>query len=62
MEQPISRLLFYASGMIWFAANINQRSWQNNIQYSILEELKIMNKRYHSQSREDIDDKKKQLQ
>jgi hypothetical protein len=44
MEQPISRLVFYVLGSVWFVNNIAQRSWQNQFHYSLLEEIRIMNK------------------
>lgn len=43
-EQPFSRTLFYVIGSLWFFVNTGQRSWQNQVHYSILEELRIMNK------------------
>lgn len=44
MEQPISRLVFYVLGSVWFVTNLAQRSWQNQVHYSLLEEIRIMNK------------------
>ncbi len=44
MEQPISRFIFYSLGSIWFIVNMGQRAWQNQVHYSILEEIRIMNK------------------
>lgn len=44
IEQPISRIAFHVLGSIWFVTNIAQRSWQNQVHYSLLEEIRIMNK------------------
>ncbi len=43
-EQPFSRTLFYVMGSLWFLTNVGQRAWQNQIHYSIWEEIRIMNK------------------
>lgn len=44
IEQPLSRTFFYILGSIWFCVSAGQKSWQNRIHYSILEEIQIMNK------------------
>jgi hypothetical protein len=44
IEQPFSRILFYLTGSLWFVTNIFQRGWKNQVHYSILEEIRIMNK------------------
>ncbi len=43
-EQPFSRTLFYVLGSLWFFTNVGQRAWQNQVHYSLLEEIRIMNK------------------
>lgn len=40
----IPRALFYTFGSLWFVININQKTWQNQILYSIYDEIKIRNK------------------
>lgn len=39
-EQPFSRTLFYIFGSMWFFVNTGQRAWQNQVHFSIMEELR----------------------
>lgn len=54
----IPKLFFYTLGSLWFVINISQKSWQNRILYTIMEDQQT----YYKIKLKNIEEKNKPLE